>query len=494
MAVRARLTAPRETRTDWPWHEVKSASLKASLFFNGDRRMEAENFLASGFATRLAVESQASGWTRLQNLARTWQPSRLKGIQVSAEFGTPFLAATQVYDLRPIARKWLSSKRTSDYADRFVSHGTILLTRSGSVGRATLAYAGIDGVLISDDLLRIKAREPDWWGWIYAYLRAPTVREMMKTAQYGHIIKHLETQHLEELPIIIPNDEKVLSKCNTAAKRVIECRNDAFQKINDAEEAFSSQFPPIGMADIDESSFVQRASDSLFVGRRRFDAGNHTPQKAEIERRLKHGCTEWTTLRQAGCDVWLPNRFKRISAESGVELVSSSQIFEINPDYSHRISPSGISDKNNGFVYPGQLMMSRSGQVYGLLGSVAMATEQYRGKLISDHVIRIKAGSSIDPGYLYVALSHTKLGRPRAKALAYGSSVPSIEVDDLKEFAIPRLDRTVERQISNLAEDVFSLWSEADETENRLAAIAEEVTEDFLKTKNSVDTARYATV
>ena len=57
-----------------------------------------------------------------------------------------------------------------------------------------------------DDLLRIDARNPDWWGWIYAYLRAPTVRKMMKAAEYGHIIKHLEAHHLDSLPIVCVSD------------------------------------------------------------------------------------------------------------------------------------------------------------------------------------------------------------------------------------------------------------------------------------------------
>lgn len=480
MAGRARLTAPRETQPDWPWHTVRSAAVQASLFFTGHRRMEAAHFLTSGFATRLAIESRTQGWTRLQQVARTWQPSRLKGIQVRPEFGTPFLAATQVYDLRPIPRKWLALHRTSDYANRFVSQGTILLTCSGSVGRATLASAAIDGVLISHDLLRIEAREPAWWGWLYAYLRAPTVRAMMKTAQYGHIIKHLETPHLDALPIVLPTDGTAFSRCNTAAQRIVACRNAACQKINAAEAVFAAQFPPLALAESDASHFVKRASTSLFGGRRRFDAGSYHPQKTAIERRLRQGGTAWTTLQHVGCDIWLPNRFKRVAAEEGVALLSSSHIFEINPDSAQRIAASGIADKHKGFVCPGWLMMARSGQVYGLLGSVALATAQHREKLISDDVIRIKAGPAIAPGYLYVALSHPTLGRPRAKALAYGSSVPHIAVDDLKALAIPRLHRTVEQRIAALVEDGVALWAEADARERRLAAFAEEMLQAFL--------------
>lgn len=482
MAVRARLTPPRAPQTDWPWHKVKASSLKASLLFNGGRRMEAENFLASGFGTRVAIEAKASGWTRLVNVARTWQPSRLKGIQVSPEFGTPFLAATQVYDVRPVPRKWLSLNRTGDHAQRFVKEGTILVTCSGSVGRATLAHSTIKDILISHDLLRIDAIDPDWWGWIYAYLRAPTVREMMQAARYGHIIKHLETHHLDELPIITPSDPRILTECQAATEKVLGSRNQAFSKINEAEALFEKQFPTSEKA-ADAAAFVRRASEALFRNRRRFDAWSHNPEKEEIERRLNASCKGWTTLEQAGCEVWLPNRFKRIPAEDGVELIDSSQIFELNPDYNRRISASGIADKNNGRVEPGWIMMSRSGQVYGLLGSVAMATEQHAGKVVSDDVIRIAPSEDLRPGYLYVAISHSSLGRPRAKALAYGSSIPHVEVEDLKGFSIPRLAPEIEKQISDLAEDAFKLWSEADEAENAIADTAEAEISDFLSRK-----------
>ena len=472
MAVRARLAPPREAQTDWPWHKLKSASLRASLLFGDDRRMEAENFLARGFGTRLAIESKSAGWSPLLEVARTWQPLRLKGIQVSPEFGTPFLAATQVYDLRPIPRKWLSLDRTSHHAERFVSEGTILVTCSGSVGRATLAHSTVEGTLVSHDLLRIEAKDRNWLGWVYAYLRAPTVREMMKAAQYGHIIKHLETHHLDQLPIVMPNNDALLAHCNDAVERVIWCRNEAIRKIKDAEHAFADCFPAVAK-NSEQAAFFTRASQSLFSGRRRFDAWSQNPERAAVERSLKQGAKAWTTLRQTGCLVWLPNRFRRIPAEDGVQLIDSSQIFEVNPDYERRISASGISDKNDGFVKPGWLMMSRSGQIYGLLGSVAIATERHEGKVVSDDIIRIEAGDAVSPGYLYAVLGHPYLGRPRAKSLAYGSSIPHIEVEDLKDFPIPRLDPRSEQRVADLVEKAFAMWSEADETESQLAVVAE---------------------
>ena len=100
---------------------------------NGDSRMEAENYLEGGYGIRLAMEARQAGWANLGRLAKVWQPLRLKGIQVSRELGTPFLSATQVFDLRPAPRKFLSLNHTNHAASRFVTPGTILVTCSGSV-------------------------------------------------------------------------------------------------------------------------------------------------------------------------------------------------------------------------------------------------------------------------------------------------------------------------------------------------------------------------
>lgn len=187
------------------------------------------------------------------------------------------------------------------------------------------------------------------------------------------------------------------------------------------------------------------------------------------------------SLRSAGCEIWLPNRFKRIPAEDGVELVDSSSIFEINPDFRRRISASGVADRNDGKVENNWILMSRSGQTYGLLGSVVLATSQLNGKIITDDVIRVISGDSIHPGYLHLLLSHSALGRPRVKSLAYGSSIPHIEVEDLYEFMIPRLQGDQEKMLGDLIVGAFAAWSEADQLEIDLAERADKAIRHFIR-------------
>ena len=72
MALRARLVAPPPAADqEWPWHSINFSVMPASALFSGDRRMEAENYLSSGYALRMAIESKKSGWLPLKQMAHS---------------------------------------------------------------------------------------------------------------------------------------------------------------------------------------------------------------------------------------------------------------------------------------------------------------------------------------------------------------------------------------------------------------------------------------
>lgn len=481
MALRARLSPPRIEREDWPWHQAKWGEFSAALLFSGDRRMEGGTFLAGGYGLRCALEARKSGWVRMKELARVWQPSRLKGIMVDPEYGTPFLAATQVFDVRPIPRKWLAIEKVRQIAELYVSPGMIVVTRSGNVGRATLAHAPHENMIVSDDLLRVAPLRPELWGWLYAFLRSPQARAIMRSSHYGHVIKHLETSHLDDLPVPVLRDD-LLSDFNKRARSVLALRNRAHELSLAAEARFEAVFGPLPKLDIGESGFSVRASSALFGGRRRFDALPHNPQAKAIREHLAHGGKGFTTLADAGYQVWLPTRFKRIPAEDGLPLVGSSHLFEINPDQDKLIADGKFGDVHNGRVKAGWLLLSRSGQIYGLNGTLTLATKAFEGKIVSDHVIRMAPGahSTLRPGYVCAALSHPSLGRPIMKSLPYGSSIPEIEVADVEQVEVVRLRRGEEDAIADMMEEASALRAEADIQETALASEAGEILERFI--------------
>jgi hypothetical protein len=481
MALRARLAPPPPPpRSVWPYHTAKIGSIAAHILFADDRRMEAETYLSSGYGIRMAIQSKPKGWSYFRQLARVWMPNRLKGILVSPESGNPFLAATQVFDVRPIARKFLALEKMSGAKNCFVKDGLILVTRSGSVGRPALVHAPHRGAVISDDLLRVEAIDPNDRGWLYAYLLAPQTRAMTKSAHYGHIIKHLETSHLDALPIPSVDDATAFDFLKRVT-RILELRNEGYRLTLEAEAQFETALSSITVDDWGEHGFSVRASKSFLGGRRRLDAARHNPGAAAIHRFLAEHGHGFSTLPEAGYDVWVPGRYKRIPVEDGVIYRDSADLLEVNPDLPKRYADCKFGDRFRGRVKDGWILVACSGQVYGIIGTAILATQVLNDEVVSNHVLRAapKKGS-VPAGYIVTALTHPLFGRPIVKALAFGSSVPEIDGDDLAEVKIVRLKPSEESGIADAAEKSAKVRAAADLLEREITADAGKIIAKFM--------------
>lgn len=442
--------------------------------------MEAENYLAGGYGIRLAMEARKAGWLPMGRLAKVWQPLRLKGIQVSREFGTPFLAATQIFDLRPVPRKFLSLDRTNNAANRFVTPGMILVTCSGNVGRATLACKPHEGILISHDLLRVEPQEEKLWGWLYAYLRAPQTRAMMTSAQYGHIIKHLEVSHLNALPMPVLRDE-LLENFRWRVQSLLDKRNRAVQLQDEAEQFFSDAIGEVQPTENHEVGFTVPASQ-IFAQRRRLEGGYWTPAATAILRRFHHLGLTVQPLSKVSERVWWMTRFKRVfGSEGDVPYMSADELFALNAPITKRVVIEQADNASDYFVKAGWILMACSGQVYGLNGSVALMTKQHEKAFFSHDLVRIIPKlDSIRSGYLFTVLGHPKLGRPLVIRNAYGTSIPHLEPADIATFPVARLSNSLENEIADKMEKAVNLRAEADALENDIAADAEAIIERFM--------------
>lgn len=481
MALRARLSPPPQAPpVEWPWHAAKTGSISAHVLFAGERRMEAETYLSSGYGIRTSIESKARGWCSLKSFATSWQPSRLKGIQLPRQSGTPFLSATQVFDVRPFPRKWLALEKTSDASERFCSQGTIVVTCSGSVGRPTLINEAHHGILISHDLLRVTPLNERNHGWLYAYFLAPQTRAMTKSAHYGHIIKHLETAHLDSLPV--PEvDDSTARLFNERFQIILDKRNEAFRLTPKAEQMFEDALGQLTIRDWGEKGFTVRASDTFLSGRRRLEAATHNPGASTIREFLAEGGAGFATLAEAGYEVWVPGRYKRIPLAEGVVYRDSADLLEVNPDLPKRYADCGFGDRFRGRVKDGWILVACSGQVYGIIGSAILATEALHDQVVSNHVLRAAPKKDAIPaGYVVTALSHPTFGRPLVKSLAFGSSVPELDKEDLASLKIVRLSDDQEIAIAEVAERAAHARATADLLEREIAAEAQAIIARFM--------------
>ncbi|WP_243050844.1 hypothetical protein [Dyella sp. RRB7] len=441
--------------------------------------MEAATYLSGGYGIHLALEAQVGSRARLDDLARIWQPSRLKGIQVSREYGRPFLAATQVFDSRPTPRKYLALDKTRDAEQLFVNAGQLLVTRSGTVGRCILAYAPHEGAVISDDLLRVDPLEKKYAGWVYGYLRSDQALAMMTSAQYGHVIKHLEPAHLGSLPVPLP-DPAILSEFDELRNRIIQARNKAWESQREAEDLLSNAVGKVRATADAELGFSVAASE-LFKRRRRLEASFHTPAATSILGQFTKRKLKSQPLSEVSEAVWWLTRFKRVFGDGGEPYLSADELFSINTMGLKRVLVEQADNPDDYRVKAGWIVMACSGQTYGLNGSVALMTEEHEQAFFSHDLVRIIPDKRvIDPGYLFTVLGHPDLGRPLVIRNAYGTSIPHLDPSDVADIPIVRLERELEVEIGRKMINSVKKRAEASDLERQLASRATHEINSFL--------------
>jgi hypothetical protein len=473
MALRARLVAPPPApEREWKWHSVESTSIKASTLFSGDRRMEAESYLTDGYGVRLAIEAK-SGWVRFSEFARASAPPRIKQILVSPDYGVPYLNTSQVFDIRPKPRKWLSMDRTVKAEARLVTSGTILVMASATVGRAIVATKSHENTIISHHFMRIDPIDPKLAGWVYAYLRSPQARAMMSSSQYASVIRHIEPHHLAMLPVPVVSS-KVAETFAARVAEIVESRNNAADMTHRAEEAFSEA---IGAAK--QKGKLIGFSISLgdvIRGRRRLEAAYHTP----TVRAIISSFDRWQHLEELTDGVWWGNRFRRSYGNGGIPYLSADDVFTTNPHEIKNILVDHDDGHEQLFVKQSWLIMACSGQIYGMNGSTMIATQWHENAVFSHDMIRIVPKEGVRPGFLLTALTHPILGRPLLIREAYGTSIPHLDPEDVASFPIVRLGKKQENEIADLAEGAAEHQARSEVLERELAEDAGKVISEFL--------------
>jgi hypothetical protein len=299
-------------------------------------------------------------------------------------------------------------------------------------------------------------------------------------AHYGHVIKHLEPEHVAALPIVDCPEEEVKGFTHDC-ERVRRARDQACAEIDAAEEEYARVLRLDEIEKWGGPGFIVGASEML-RGRRRLDAEFHQPDVAAALRLLERCAQRIESLDNVTSRIWWPGRFQRVFGDNGTPYFSAAELFDVNAPDTKRIYAGLVNNNEDYRVQPGWLLMARSGQVYGLNGRVMLASQRIGRAFISEDLIRIVPRSDrIRPGYLLMVLGHPLLGRPLVIRHAYGTSIPHLEPSDLRDVAVPRLAAEVEAAIAGRMEKAVRLQAEADELEDTLTTRAEQVVQRYLQ-------------
>lgn len=385
------------------------------------------------------------------------QRSRLKRIWCEKGYGEGFYLPTQMTDINPVAEKFISRLADCDMDELRLKEGTLLLTRSGTIGNVAYVSKSLDGRVFSDDVIRISFKQKHDLGYVYAFLKSKIGNTLLKTNGYGSVVTHIEPDHLEEIQV--PNVPTMLrQRINDLIVQSYALRDESNDLIGQAEALLKEELHLPEIHKFDFTLYKKNANVDTFSVKLsdiagRIDASFHVPIVDAIVNHMKQHAAEVTTVgdKRISKDIILPGRFKRVYVEEGYGrvFIGGKQILELDPTNKKYLSLVHHGDRISKQLelHENMTLITCSGTI----GRVTLVGKHWENWTANQHIIRVVPASKDIAGYLSIFLA-SEYGYPLITHYTYGSVVDEIDDTHVSSIPFPLLKNSeIQRHINALA-------------------------------------------
>ena len=437
--------------SDFKWTTVNLQEVVETSY-----RLEAGVYGIEGRQIRQDLEQCKWDIVRLGDklIEEAFYLGRFKRIYVEEKNGVPFILPSQMTEVYPKANKFISPTTNIDIESTRVEKGQVLLTRSGTIGVVSYVSKTLENQSLSDDVIRIKTTE--YSGYIYAYLKSRIGRLLVETNNYGAVIKHIEPQHLNAVPI--PNPPPTLKQeIHDLIEESFKLRDESNELMDIAQLMLKDalQLPDIDILSeqidqYDEKAEVLNFSVPASEVIDRLDGSYYDPIVKAIETHISERGKEIVKVANSRVSqsVNLPGRFKRVYVKEGTGIVffTGKHVSELDPSDKKYLSFSQHTEKieNELVIREGMILITRS----GTLGKIAFVPKHWDGWAITDDIIRLVPTNDEISGYLYAWLS-SGYARELIHRFAYGAVVRHLEKEHIMQVSVPLLrDEKIQWEIN----------------------------------------------
>jgi len=439
---------------------LKWFSISLSDVILRGKRLEASVFNVEAKQARERVSKGKYGAIMLGGdngiIKNSYYPGRFKRIYCERGNGEPFFLPSQMSEVYPKAEKYISTLTKCDLEELRLKPGTLLLTRSGTIGTLSCVSRTTQGKVYSDDVIRVTFKNDCDLGFVYTFLKSKTGNKILTTNGYGAVITHLEPEHLASVPV--PNAPVELrQRINDLIAHSFELRDES-NELTDRAAALligELQLPDISAFNVGfykknapVETFIQKLSD--IDGR--IDASYHNPIVDAITKHLQKYAEEVTFIGDARISekIILPSRFKRIYVDEGygVPFFGGRSIGELDPVDKKYLSFSQHNKKISEelTIKENMILVTCSGTI----GNIALVPKHWDNWAMTHDIIRLVTNKDMT-GYVYIWLQSVYASK-LIKAFSYGSVVTHIEKEHFANVPVPLLkNHGVQHQINTLA-------------------------------------------
>lgn len=437
---------------------LKYTSVALSEVYSNNTRLEASAFNLEAKAAKYKVEHCRYGYVHLWGedglVSEASYPGRFKRIYVEKEDGVPFFLPSQLGEIHPKPSKYISEKTYKSIKGIEIKPNSLLLSRSGTIGKCAISSRTTIGKVYSDDVIRVFFRSDCDLGYVYAYFCTPIGQQMLQTNNYGAVVQHIEPEHLKN--IIIPNaPDPIKRKIHNLVVESYDSRDKSNELIDEAEKILYEelQLPPIEQLkltyfdkDIDLRNYTTKLSELNL----RLDCSYHTPETIAILDIIRKKAKEVKKIgdKEISQKIVLAGRFKRtyVDDKNGIPFFGGKQLLELNPSNIKFLS---VDQHAKRIVKELQLKENMIAVTCsGTIGKVNIVPKHWESWALNQHVMRIVPATDDIAGYIYCWLNTDYAYRLIVRN-TYGSVVDEIDDQQLAQVVIPLLKNVTKQKEIN---------------------------------------------
>ena len=441
--------------------------------FSGDLRMDANYHASSGqYASRVLKNSKLPT-VRLNQVCQPggiFIPGRFRRVYVdNPDNGLKWLSPTDMQKADLSGLGFISRKYTSNLDTLRLHKGWILLSRSGTIGNLAYVRADMDGLIGSDDIIRIVADSKQILpGYLYAILCSPIIVSLIQQKTYGAVIPHIEAHHILDLPIprLDPSQEEKIHQMIETASSI---RVEPHIRLRQAQDRFYKQVLNLDPIELSWNCLNEHA---FAVGTAQFDnqshrldGFHHVGYVGEAEQYLNK-----TIPLEKLVEAYQPSMFKRPYTDSnGIPFLSGIDLYNYYPK-PHMYISRKMERLESYITESGTILVQNIGQRYGLFGRPTILPKHLDKVAVTQHLMRVFPKDPSDRGFVYIWLS-TELGRRLLLKNSFGTSMGVLFERSFREMLCPDCSSDLRHSFEKDLVSIVSMQEQANELEDQAQSI-----------------------
>ena len=352
--------------------------------------------------------------------------SRLKRNYVTPEHENSigFISSSEMLDIYPRPVKFMVDGEKVH--DLHVKEGTVLLSRSGTIGNVTFVNKTLSKFLVSEHAIRLECTDNS--GYVYTFLKTKIGKKLVCSNIYGAVIQQIEPAHLTMVPV--PDAPKeIKERIHNLIVESFKLRDESNELIDQATALLIDELKLPSISEFKQNNIKNSANVNAFSVKLsnlagRVDASYHLPIVDAIVNHLRKYAEEVTTVgdERISSDIILPGRFKRVYVDEGFGrvFIGGKQLWELDPTNKKYLSNSKHNTRiiKELEISENTTLITRSGTI----GKVTMVPKHWEHWVTSEHIIRVVPSSSEIAGYLNVFLA-SDYGNVLIKRFTYGGYI-----------------------------------------------------------------------